>query len=108
MSSRNIEMIKVIAEGLGELNQKVVYIGGTVTEFYSSNKSASEDIRHTDDVDVVIEIKSRYSFQKLEEKLRNKGFVNDTSDGAPICRWVYQGIKLDVMPDNSKILGFSN
>jgi hypothetical protein len=45
---------------------------------------------------------------KLEEKLRVKGFANDTSMGAPICRWIYKNIKVDVMPTDEKILGFSN
>jgi hypothetical protein len=44
----------------------------------------------------------------LEENLRAKGFTNDTSKGAPICRWIYKDIKIDVMPTDSTILGFSN
>jgi hypothetical protein len=56
----------------------------------------------------VIEIGSRLHFARLEEKLRTKGFKNDTSKGAPICRWIYKDIKVDVMPTDSKVLGFSN
>ncbi|NJK96685.1 MAG: hypothetical protein HC905_18770 [Bacteroidales bacterium] len=40
--------------------------------------------------------------------LRALGFKNDTSKGAPICRWVYQDILVDVMPSDSEVLGFSN
>src|ERR1700676_3354505 len=32
----------------------------------------------------------------------------DTSEGAPLCRWVHQHTILDVMPLDEKILGFSN
>jgi hypothetical protein len=45
---------------------------------------------------------------QLESNLRDKGFANDRSENAPICRWIYQDIKVDVMPTNKDILGFSN
>ena len=45
---------------------------------------------------------------RLEEKLRLKGFVNDMTLDAPICRWVYKDIKVDIMPTDENILGFSN
>ena len=44
----------------------------------------------------------------MEDDLRALGFANDTSKGAPICRWVYQDILVDVMPSDSDVLGFSN
>jgi hypothetical protein len=34
--------------------------------------------------------------------------VEDTSDGAPLCRWRKGGLILDVMPTREDILGFSN
>jgi hypothetical protein len=42
------------------------------------------------------------------ERLRALGFLEDTSEGAPLCRWVHSGTILDVMPLDEKILGFSN
>jgi len=50
----------------------------------------------------------RSEYYKLEDELRKKGFKNDTSSGAPICRWIFDGIKVDVMPANESIIGFSN
>src|SRR5665647_3462243 len=44
----------------------------------------------------------------MEENLRDRGFKNDTSEGASICRWIYKDIKVDVMPTDSSVLGFSN
>ena len=32
MSSNNVKMIKAVADGLGDLLDQVVFIGGTVTE----------------------------------------------------------------------------
>ena len=101
-------MIKIIAEGLGLLIDQVVFIGGSVTELYATNPERSEDIRMTEDVDIVVQIKSISDFNNLEVDLRAKGFKNDLSPEAPICRWIYNGVKLDLMPDDSKILGFTN
>lgn len=107
MPSTNIIMLQTIANGLGDLREEMVFVGGAVAELYADNPAASE-IRPTLDVDCVIEIGSRLQFVKLEEKLRKKGFTNDTFEGAPICRWIYKEIKLDVMPTDSRLLGFSN
>ncbi|MDX9854422.1 MAG: hypothetical protein RBS81_11620 [Tenuifilaceae bacterium] len=107
MPSSNIMMLQTVANGLGELKDEMVFVGGAVAELYADNPAASE-IRPTIDVDCVIEIRSRLQFAKMEENLRTRGFKNDTSDGAPICRWIYKDIKVDVMPTNSDVLGFTN
>lgn len=103
----NIDMLQTVAKGLGELKNDMVFVGGVVAELYADDPAAS-DIRPTTDVDCVIELSSRIAHAQLEENLRTKGFAHDTSQGAPICRFVYRGIKLDVMPTDSDILGFSN
>lgn len=107
MAHINIDMLQTVANGLGELKAEVVFIGGAVSQLYAMDTAAS-DIRPTQDIDCVIEIGSRLKFSKLEADLRKKGFMNDTSKGAPICRWLYKDIKVDVMPDDKEILGFSN
>lgn len=107
MASSNIEMIRKVAVGLGDLKDSVVFIGGAVTELYA-NDSASTEIRPTLDVDCVIELASRSSFYDMEVELRSKGFKNDTTPGAPICRWIYKDVIVDIMPDDESILGFSN
>lgn len=107
MPSTNIIMLQTVANGLGELKDEMVFVGGVVAELYADNPAASE-IRPTLDVDCVIEIRSRLQFAKMEENLRARGFKNDTSAGAPICRWIYKDVKVDVMPTDSDVLGFSN
>lgn len=107
MTSTNIEMLQTVANGLGELKDEVVFVGGAVAELYADDPAAS-DIRPTKDIDCVIELESRIDHEKLEENLRNKGFAHDTSEGAPVCRMIYKGIKVDVMPTDEDILGFSN
>lgn len=103
----NSEMLQIVAVGLEDLKDDVVFVGGAVAELYADDSAAS-DIRPTTDVDCVIELSSRNSHAKLEEALRKKGFRNDTSKGAPICRYVFKGVKVDVMPSDVKLLGFSN
>jgi len=107
MASTNIIMLQTVAIGLGELKDKMVFVGGAVAELYTDNPAASE-IRPTIDVDCVVEISSGLQFALLEENLRAIGFKNDTSKGAPICRWIYKDIKVDVIPTDSRVLGFSN
>ena len=107
MHSTNILMLQTVANGLGELKNEMVFVGGAVAELYADNPAASE-IRPTIDVDCVIEISSRLQFARMEENLKVRGFKNDMSEGAPICRWIYKDIKVDVMPTDSDILGFSN
>ena len=100
-------MLQTVAEGLGNLKDNVVFVGGSVAELYADNAELS-DIRPTQDVDCVIEISSRMAYYKLEEELRAKGFRNDTSENAPVCRWIYKNTIVDVMPDDENIIGFSN
>ena len=107
MASANIDMLQIVANGLEEIKNDLVFVGGSVAELYASDP-ASSDIRPTTDIDCLIELSSRKEYLKLEDKLRVKGFANDTSMGAPICRWIYKNIKVDVMPTDEKILGFSN
>ncbi len=107
MTDVNTNRIKLIANGLGDLNNEMVFVGGAVTQLYTIDPVGSE-IRVTLDVDCVTEISSKREYAKLEERLRSKGFENDTAKGAPICRWIYKGIKVDIMPTEEEILGFSN
>jgi len=107
MASANISMLQTVANGLGTLKNDMVFIGGAVAELYASNPAAS-DIRPTLDVDCVIELSSKSEHAKMENELRAKKFANDTSKGAPICRWVYKDIRVDIMPVDSKVLGFTN
>lgn len=107
MHSANILMLQTVANGLGRLKDKMVFVGGAVAELYASNPELS-DIRPTLDVDCVVELRSKTAHAKLEDNLRALGFANDTSKGAPICRWIFQDILVDVMPSDIDVLGFSN
>jgi predicted nucleotidyltransferase len=99
------EAIKVIAKQLNKLPYDFAFLGGAVLEVLITDKGAPS-IRTTKDVDVVVNVPSRKAYTTLEEELRNLGFKHDTSEGAPICRWTYQHITLDIMPPSEKVLGW--
>ncbi|MDR1090562.1 MAG: hypothetical protein LBL79_05750 [Prevotella sp.] len=103
----NIEMLQRVAKGLGELKDEVVFVGGSVAELYADDPATS-DVRATLDVDCVVELSTRKAYYELEEELRKKKFKNDITPGAPICRWIYEDIIVDIMPVETEILGFGN
>jgi len=79
-------MLKKVAHGLGNLKEAVVFVGGAVTALYVDT-IAAEEIRMTEDVDIMLRVASRREYHSFEKKLRKAGFKNDMSPGAPICRW---------------------
>ncbi len=103
----SIEIIKMIAKALGELNDRAVFVGGATLPFYLPEPYLPQ-IRPTEDIDVVMEIVSRKHNSINEESLRTKGFTHDTSEGAPVCRWLYRNIKVDIMSSNLSAFGFTN
>lgn len=106
--NKNLENLKLAMNLLGELADELVFVGGATACLYV-NPKIGEDIRPTEDVDCVVETYSRSSFNDMEKRLRQKGFVNDTRKDAPICRFLYKELlTLDLMPDDKSILGFSN
>ena len=100
-------MIKDVARRLGPLRDRVAFLGGAATVLLITDPAAPE-VRPTKDVDVIAEITSRIEYYRLEETLRELGFVQDVAEEGPICRWSVGGLLVDVMPTDEKILGFSN
>ena len=106
MNELSLRMIEIVARGLEELNEHVAFVGGAVAGLYADD-AASEDARPTTDVDCVLKLGILNEQYALEETLRKKHFQHDTESGV-ICRWIYQEITVDIMPDDERILGFSN
>ena len=104
---KNLEMLSLAARGLGPLKDEVVFVGGATIELYLAGQPALK-VRATDDVDCVVEVATRTDYYKLEEKLRARGFRHPLGTKAPICRWEFQGILVDVMPIEGSVLGFTN
>jgi hypothetical protein len=107
VSDNSIDMLMVVARVLNRLPQPVVYTGGATIPLYLDALSA-RDMRPTDDVDCVVEVTSQREYYQLSATLRELGLSEDSSAGAPLCRWLCEGVKLDVMPVDPQVLGFGN
>jgi len=105
--SIHLEMIKQVAERLGPLRSKVVFLGGSATGFHITDK-AEPEIRATKDVDIIVEVASIVAYHGLEKTLMELGFYQKIHEDGPICRWYINDAVVDVMPTDENILGFSN
>lgn len=103
--TQNIARIKIVYDALSEIAHEVVFVGGATVSLYADRPSV--ETRPTDDVDIMVEVAGYGEYTALEERLRKKGFSNDQTSGV-ICRYQINGIIVDVMPTDQKILGFSN
>lgn len=101
--------LEAIASALSNLLPKVTFVGGSTTVLLV-DEAAHFGVRQTDDVDVIIDVATLVEYHKFSQRLRDLGFREDT-DG-PNCRWLFDStvgqIKLDVMPTDEKVLGYSN
>lgn len=91
----NREATKRVAIALGDLNERVVYVGGAIVSLYI-NDPAAEDVRPTKDIDITLEIASVGELEKIRETLANRGFTQSAEDDV-MCRFRLQDIKVDVM-----------
>jgi hypothetical protein len=101
MSESNLDRLIEAAEALRPLLGELVFVGGCVTGLLTTDEAAGAP-RTTVDVDAIAEITSYAEYAKFGERLRALGFTEDTSEGAPLCRWVHQRTILDVMPSDEK------
>jgi predicted nucleotidyltransferase len=103
----NRELLVALATKLRPLLPDVVFVGGCATSLLITDPAAAP-VRVTDDVDVIVAIASYVEYARFSKRLRALGFSEDSAEGAPICRWLIDDMKLDVMPTDRTILGFSN
>lgn len=106
--SPNREVLLLVAREIAPLLPNVVFVGGQVAELLVTAPEANQ-IRPTLDVDVVVAATTRVEYRRVEESLEALGLQPDSSEGAPVCRWLTStGLKLDVMPKGEDVLGFHN
>jgi len=103
----NLLILTLIAKSLGDLCESLVFVGGCATGLLLTAPRA-QAIRATQDVDVVVHAISTADYHAIEKAVESRGFKHDLSPEAPICRWVLQGVALDLMPSQPGILGFHN
>lgn len=103
----NVPMLELAVHALGDLCESLVFVGGCATGLLVTSIRAQQ-IRVTDDVDVVAKVTNIVGYQRVEKQLASRGFRHDTSVDAPICRWRGAGTTIDLMPSEPGILSFHN
>ncbi len=103
----NVAKVELIAQALGELREQLVFVGGCAVGLLLTDPTAAPP-RVTYDVDLVAQVAALHGYHQLEGEFSRRGFVRDMSADAPICRWRYQRIEVDLMPADPDVLGFAN
>ena len=104
----NVVMLELVARRLGsDLCDRFAFVGGSIVGLLITDP-ANPPIRSTQDVDIVAEVLALSGYHRIGKALRERGFTQDMSADAPICRWQVDGITVDVMPTMDEILGFDN
>jgi predicted nucleotidyltransferase len=84
-----------------------VFVGGCAVGLLITDTAAAP-VRVTFDVDLVARVSALAAYHGIEKEFVRLGFSRDTARDAPICRWRYRGLEVDLMPTDSKVLGFAN
>lgn len=103
----NLAILELVAQVLGPVCERVIFVGGCATGLLLTQERPDR-IRMTEDVDIVAQALTVHDYHAIEKQVRAQGFNNDMRPDAPICRWVYKNVTLDLMPTVKDILGFAN
>ncbi|MGO7419677.1 hypothetical protein ACCT09_06495 [Rhizobium ruizarguesonis] len=103
-----LEMLRAVATALGdELRSRLVFVGGCTTALFITDPITLEDVRTTDDIDLIVDLAGWPALAHLQEELRLRGFMEAAGEEV-ICRMRLGKLKVDFMPDDAAILGFTN
>jgi predicted nucleotidyltransferase len=103
-----LHMLETVAEALGDdLRKRLVFVGGCTTALFITDEIVLESVRTTDDVDLIVDLVGHAQWAQLQDQLRQKGFAESPEDDV-ICRMRLGDLKVDFIPDDESILGFSN
>ncbi|HPE79683.1 MAG: hypothetical protein H6961_01685 [Chromatiaceae bacterium] len=102
----NVQMVEALLAYLGELEKQFVFVGGCATGLLITD-NARPAVRATKDVDVITEVAGHNDYRYLQEQLRQRGFKEDPNSDV-LCRWKVGDLQVDIMPTDSRILGFTN
>jgi hypothetical protein len=107
MTNPQIENLEKVATILARVPERFVFTGGGTIVLYV-DEIIRDELRPTKDVDCVVEIFSRTEYYRLATMLREVGLSECTEPDAPMCRWEYEELLIDIMPCGAEVLGFSN
>lgn len=107
MADPNRELFESVVSLLSPVLEELVFVGGCTTGIFITDPAAG-GIRPTKDVDAIVDVTSYAQYTALSDRLRSLGLIEDTTEGAPLCRWRHGNVIVDVMPIDESVLGFSN
>lgn len=99
-------VVERVSAALASVLDQLVLVGGCAAAFLVPPPE-DRTLRATDDVDYVIPAFSYGDFAEWENRLRQLGFTECPDEGV-ICRWMINGIRVDFMPVEGRVLGFTN
>ena len=101
-------MMEKVANAMGaEFLREVVFVGGCVTELLLDDALTLERVRLTEDVDLIVQVIGRGAWYQLQQRLKEHGF-SEKIGNEPICTMWLDDLRVDFMPVDLSILGFSN
>ena len=103
------EMLLKVARALpAELRDQMAFVGGgSITALLLTDDIVKEGVRFTEDIDLILNAKGHGQWFQVQQQLRQCGFRESAEDEV-ICRMRLGSLKVDFMPDDEAILGFSN
>jgi len=103
-------MLERVAKALGSsLCEDMTFVGGCTTGLLLTDDFTKEQVRHTDDVDLIVHVIGYGGFSALQERLKKKGFsIPPQEDESPTCAMNLGDLRVDFMPADENVLGFSN
>lgn len=103
-----LAMLLPVAEALGdELLARVAFVGGSTTAFLVTDPITRQAVRFTEDVDLIVHVDGLAGWHRWQRELNARGFTQHMGDDT-ICRMRLGDLKVDLMPDDENILGFTN
>jgi hypothetical protein len=102
----HLDRINRVAQGLKKLREQVVFVGGAAVALYADDP-ASEEVRPTVDIDVAIALVGFGDWAQMQGYLAEIGFMPDPQHTV-ICRYQYEDMIVDIMPDQESPIGATN
>lgn len=103
----NVAKVEMVAHALGDLRERLLFVGGCAVDLLLTDTAAAPS-RVTYDVDLVAQVAALADYHQLETEFVRLGFTRDMSEDAPICRWRLRNLEVDLMPSDTRVLGFAN
>ncbi|MEL6588693.1 MAG: hypothetical protein AAFQ68_01355 [Bacteroidota bacterium] len=103
MRDNSFSLLEKVAQGFGDLNKKVFYLGGSTLSLYVPEYAAAQN-RVVGEVDCILGSLALNDYFEWEGMLRERGFVQ----GDVPNRWSYQGIPVNIIARNREALGYNH